>query len=180
MKNLEDLYSSFTFFNKKIEDGLIDLFDYCVIDAEKNKNLYDEEILELLIKFPVVSKHFKDEYIFISNYDNYTKPLVSKFSRKVTKIYLENTNSFLKFDVYNFQTYSELIKNDIEIFIPKGSKSLLKQLKSLSEATQKINTFSKKENESFVKFQKYLDFFIRNTIETDNIFNTNFYLKKNN
>lgn len=101
--------------------------------------------------------------------------MVSKFSRKVTKIYLENTNSFLKFDVYNFQTYSELIKNDIEIFIPKGSKSLLKQLKSLSEATQKINTFSKKENESFVKFQKYLDFFIRNTIETDNIFNTNFY-----
>ena len=88
--------------------------------------------MELLIKFPVVSKHFKDEYIFISNYDNYTKPLVSKFSRKVTKIYLENTNSFLKFDVYNFQTYSELIKNDIEIFIPKGSKSLLKQLKSLS------------------------------------------------
>jgi hypothetical protein len=37
LKNLEDLYSSFTFFNKKIEYGLIDLFDYCVIDAEKTR-----------------------------------------------------------------------------------------------------------------------------------------------
>lgn len=156
MKNLEDLYSSFTFFNKKIEDGLIDLFDYCVIDAEKNKNLYDEEILELLIKFPVVSKHFKDEYIFISNYDNYTKPLVSKFSRKVTKIYLENTNSFLKFDVYNFQTYSELIRVDKDdIYLQKERGEIKLELNNW--ILYEINT----DREIW---------FIDN-----NIFNTNFY-----